>query len=162
MLWVCHWLLLDSSVYLCPGIALLLAISSHELRAGRRERGERGTGAEMLVRAEIVIQPPPLNAAPPRTSEYGSGALTCGHFTKALPQSYSPVSPFSSRNPKYARVHGTGTWQSATAHCLTVARGVNYTLTSLFAASPQQPGEFKVLVEQLGNQLAGVCRIRVE
>jgi hypothetical protein len=57
---------------------------------------------------------------------------------------------------------GPGAWQSASAQCLTLARGVDDTLTSLFAASPQLPGEFNSLTEQLRSRLSGVCRIRVE
>ena len=53
-------------------------------------------------------------------------------------------------------------WQSATTQCLAFARGVDYTLASLFAASPQQPSEFNSLVEQLRSQLTGVCRIGIE
>jgi hypothetical protein len=56
----------------------------------------------------------------------------------------------------------SGTWQSAVAHCLTLVRGLNFTVTSLFAAGPQQPREFNVLVEQLGDQLAGRCQIRMQ
>jgi hypothetical protein len=54
------------------------------------------------------------------------------------------------------------TWQSATARCLAVARRTDETLTNLFATSPQPPGDFNSLVEQLGSQLSAVCRIQTE